>query len=180
MKKILLFLLFSICLFSTSCAQEKTNPLEYQTYPFFVEGSLVCDETEYNFTLSMKDASNSEISFSSPDTLRGYTFNVTPDGTTLTYDDMTIDFNSHEKTSLVRLIPSLFSLSPDNFISNEKTTMNSTEILISKYSTDMGDISVYLNLQTATPLRFEGDGFYMDVLKFTPSSPSTPQPTEQP
>ncbi|MBE6544313.1 MAG: hypothetical protein E7675_07920 [Ruminococcaceae bacterium] len=180
MKKYLLLLLVLVCTVSAaSCNKSDIDPLQYQTYPFYVEGCLTADDTEYSFSLTMTSSDESEISFSKPDSLRGYVFNVTPEGTTLSYGDMTIDFDGAEKTSLVRLIPSLFALEKEDHISSETTVLNSVDILLSKYATDTGDVSVYLNKSTATPVRFEGNGFVLDVLKFTKDQNSVPTATPE-
>ena len=177
-KYLLLFLIASLMLPATSCQKNSLDPLGYQVYPFYVEGCLVAEDTEYVFKLTMNTADNSEISFSKPESLRGYVFNVTPEGTTLSYGDMTIDFSKTEKTNLIRLIPSLFALNQQDHVSSEDKILNSVDILLSKYSTDTGEVSVYLNKSTQTPLRFEGEGFVLDVLKF--ATPSTPEPTISP
>ena len=67
MKKYLLFI-FIICLSLSlcACAKESTDPLAYQSYPFYVEGTLTFDETDYDFSLSMESESSSTITFSSP------------------------------------------------------------------------------------------------------------------
>lgn len=185
MKKYLLLLLSVICIVAlTACSKSDIDPLQYQTYPFYVEGCLTSENTEYCFSMTMNSSDEAEISFSTPDSLRGYVFNVTPQGTTLSYGDLTIDFDKAEKTSLIRLIPSLFALSDEDHISTESTVLNSVDILLSSYATDTGDVKVYLNKNTLMPLRFEGDGFVVDILKFNPLAESTatatPEPTATP
>ena len=184
MKKYLLLLLALACMaFASSCQKSEIDPLHYQVYPFYVEGCLNAEDTDYTFSLTMSSCCEAQISFTKPDSLRGYVFNVNAEGTTLSYGDMTIDFDKAEKTSLIKLIPSLFALSAEDHISSENTVLNSVDILLSKYATETGDVSVYLNTATMTPLRFEGEGFVLDVLKFTPSqapeSTLTPTPTPE-
>ena len=171
MKKYLFLLFLGILsIVITGCGGEQKDPLEYQSYPFFVEGILVSDETDYDFALKMLSKDSSEISFSKPDSLRDYVFRVTPEGTTLSYGDMTINFNGGEKTNLIRLIPSLFALDGENLVSAEETELNSIRVMLCTYSTDVGQVKVYLNAEKGTPLRFEGDGFILNVITFDPES----------
>lgn len=168
MKKYLLFL-FIICLSLSlcACAKESTDPLAYQSYPFYVEGTLTFDETDYDFSLSMESESSSTITFSSPDSLRDFVFRITPEGTTLSYEDMTIDFNKADKSALIRLIPSLFALKIENLKSSTEDTVSSVPVLVSTFSTQTGDVVVYLNRDTLLPLRFEGKDFVVNIFTFT-------------
>ncbi len=179
MKKLLLPLLILSLIFIPSCKKTEPSPLDYQSYPFYVEGILNFDDTEYAFAMTMEGKDNAEMTFSSPDTLKGYTFTLSPDGMTLSYKDMSVELKG-EKANLIRLVPSLFALSADTMESTEKTVLNSTGIILSKYKTDLGNVSVYVNESTLLPLRFEGDGFFVDILKFAPISPDTDTPPATP
>ncbi len=178
MKKYL-FLLFLLvlCVFLCSCKGDEIDPLGYQSYPFYVEGVLVTEETDYDFALKMNSADSSEIMFTKPDSLRNYVFRVTPEGTTLSYGDMTINFNGGEKTNLIRLIPSLFSLKKEGKVSQEEKEFNSIAVLVCTYSTDVGEVKMYLNAEKGTPLRFEGEDFTLNVTSFTPEGAAVPDET---
>ena len=180
MKKYLFLLFLALTIILSSCSAEKIDPLSYQEYPFTVEGTLETEEINYDFTLHMTDAASSEISFTKPDSLKSYIFRVTPKGTTLSYGDMTIDFNGGEKTNLIKLIPALFSLKKDDLVSSEETILNSTTIDLHTYKTDLGQIKVYQNRENGNPLRFEGEDFTLNVQAFTPSTLPTPTPTPAP
>ena len=178
MKKYLFLLfLFVICISLCSCKGEEMEPLGYQSYPFCVEGVLVTEETDYEFTLKMNSAESSEVSFTKPDSLRSYIFRVTPEGTTLSYEDMTINFDGGEKTNLIRLIPSLFALKKEGKVSQEQKEFNSILVLVCTYSTEIGEVKMYLNTAKGTPLRFEGEDFTLNVLSFTPQGALLPDET---
>ena len=68
--------------------------LSYQSYPFSVKGSVKSDGREYELSVSFTDKDRATITFDSPETLSGYIFNVTPDGITLTYGDLTVPYHS--------------------------------------------------------------------------------------
>ena len=179
MKKYLLFI-FIICLCSSlcACAKESPDPLTYQSYPFYVEGTLTFEETDYDFSLTMESESTSTITFSSPDSLRDFVFRITPEGTTLSYEDMTIDFNKTDKSALIRLVPSLFALKSENLKSSTEDTVSSVPVIISTFSSPLGDVTVYLNRDTLLPLRFEGDGFVVNIFTFSPTqAPESVAPT---
>ena len=164
-----------------ACSPTKSSPLQYQTYPFFAKGSLMANGIEYCFEVIMNDRQNAELKFSSPDSLKGYTFNVKGENTTLSYGDMTIDFsNNGEKTNIVNLIPSLFSLSEDNITSSEQTTQNSTPLTVLTFKDPKGDITLHLNNSTGMPLRFEQNKTVVNVTELTPLAPSTPSQTQSP
>ena len=170
----LLIFILSAC----SCSPAENNPLEYQTYPFSAKGSLAANDIEYIFEVTMNNSNTAELKFTAPDSLRGYTFNVSPDGTTLSYGDMTIDFsNNGEKTSVVNLIPQLFSLNEDSLLSKSETTQNSVELITAVYSGEKGNTTVYVNKSTGYPMRFEYNSTVVNITEFTPSAPKTPIPS---
>lgn len=177
-KRIALIFIAVLMLVLSSCTPKESNPLDYQTYPFSAKGSLSANEIEYVFEVNMTDKNTAELMFSSPDSLRGYTFNVSPEGTTLSYGDMTIDFsNNGEKTSIVNLVPALFSLNSENFVSKSETTQNSVELITATYTTDNGEITVYINKSTGHPMRFEYGSTVINITEFIPITPSTALPT---
>lgn len=180
-KRISLILIAMLMLALVSCAPAESNPLDYQAYPFSAKGSLSTNDIEYAFEVNMTDRNTAELTFSSPDSLRGYTFNVSPEGTTLSYGDMTIDFsNNGEKTSIVNLVPALFSLTAENLVSKSETTQNSVELITATYTTANEDITVYINKSTGRPMRFEYGSTVINITEFTPSTPSTSLPTATP
>lgn len=170
-----------VAVIMAACNKTESTPLDYQSYPFSAKGSLSANDIEYVFDIKMTDKNTAELKFSSPDSLRGYTFNVTPDKTTLSYGDMTIDFsNNGEKTNIVNLIPELLSLDSAKLVSQSETTQNSVDLITAVYSTEKGDVTVYINKETGHPMRFEQGATIVNITEFTPSAPSTALPTTPP
>ena len=174
-------LIVLIMILLAACKPSEADPLMYQSYPFSAKGSLATNGIEYVFEVKMTDKNNASLTFSSPDSLRGYLFNVSPNKTTLSYDDMTIDFsNNGEKTNIVNLIPSLFSLNKEDINGSEDINQNSVDLTVLTVKNDKGDIKVYINKQTGYPMRFEQGETVVSITEFTPITPQTPQPTETP
>ena len=178
--RIILTVLFLVLL--TACSPTVTDPLSYQDrYPYTAKGALNTGSTEYCFEIEMTGAGKATITFSSPETLRGYVFKVSESGATLSYDDLTIDFNGGgEKTNVVMLLPSLFSINRENSLSSESgIVQNGVTLTKAVYSTENGNVTVYVNEQTKKPMCFESGSVRVDITDFTENAASgeTPSPT---
>ncbi len=158
------------------------DPLEYQKYPLSAKGNLCANNSEYVFEITMKDKDNAELKFTAPETLRGYIFRITGDKTTLSYGDMTIDFNGgNDKTNVVKLLPYVFSLDSTMQKSVENgIQQNSVSVTKAVYNKDSNEITVYIDEESKKPMRIEHNGIVINISEFSSSeaaTPSTPVPT---
>ena len=167
--------------FLISCeSMTQQNPLDYQRYPLYAKGSLCANNSEYIFELTMNEKNNAELKFSAPDTLRGYIFKVVGDKTTLSYGDMTIDFNGgNDKTNVVKLLPYVFSLDEANQKTVERgIEQNSVSLTKAVYTKGNDEIAVYINEDSKSPMRFECNGIVINISEFSKSDSTAPDTTQ--
>lgn len=182
----LLFCIISVMTLSfASCnALTDSDPLGYEKYPFTAKGGLCANESEYKFAITMNGKNNAELTFSAPETLRGYVFRISDEKTTLSYGDMTIDFNGgNGKTNVVKLLPALFSISKE-CIKNTERGISQNSLTLTKVTCDIDGVEslIYINEATGNPLRFEYGKTVIDVLEFTKNEdlPGTDIPNTTP
>lgn len=163
MKKIIaVILLAALVSLLASCTPTPSEMLSYQSYPFSVKGSVKSDGREYELSVSFTDKDRATVTFDSPETLSGYIFNVTPDGITLTYGDLTVPYHSSGIPGGDGILTGIFSLSAEQFSSCSDVSQNGMTLRRCVFSTPLGDVVAFINSDSGEPVRFEAkDGEFI-------------------
>ena len=160
MKKFVILTLTSLllCLFLFSCSGgilPSANPLEHQQYPLVVVTDLSYGDAEYTITLTMTAPMTATIEFIEPATLVGYVFTITPEGVTLSFGDVSVQYNHNSMPGGSLLLPQMFSLDPSQLLRQEETVVNSVPLNVAVFATPYGEVTLFINQNTHLPLRVE-------------------------
>lgn len=151
--------LVALFLLLPGCAG-KQAPLAWQSYPVTVAGDLSGDGVETgncSLRLTLTAPMQATVQFDKPDSLKGYTFSLAPEGVTLSYGEITVPYKAAGIPGGESLLPRMLSLTEETFLGREKTTLNSLPVQIERFAIpEGGEVRVYVDAESGIPLRFEG------------------------
>jgi len=151
-----LLLLGGVLLFScTGGISPAANPLAHQQYPLVVVADLTYGNTEYTITLTLTAPMTATIEFLEPATLVGYVFTITPEGVTLSFGEVTVQYNNNSMPGGSLLLPQMFSLDMSQLLRQEESVVNSVPLNVAVFATPHGEITLFINQNTSLPLRVE-------------------------
>lgn len=152
--KFLLFLtVISLLLSLGSCVALNRDCLMYQKYPFDIIASFKLNAKEYKAEITMTEFNKGSITFTSPDVLKGYVFDVYENEVYVRYDDMSILLPSDNIKTCASAIIRLFSIDIEKLNSVKLSHQNGLKLNEAVFLYDEGEkIKVIINTANEMPV----------------------------
>ncbi len=113
MKRIIITLVIITSLFCVSCSKDQSPVLNYQNYPMTVSGVFCGNDLTAAIDITLTSQGCGEVKINSPETLAGYTFKITPDGTTVYYDNLEIPISTGDLPLYAKKAIEMLSVAPE-------------------------------------------------------------------
>ena len=153
-----ILLLITLCFGGCSAAAggvSGDDPTEFLKGPILLEGILQVGEKEYGVRMESQTPPNGKVSFTAPESMKGYVFEKAEDGFYVSYGDLRVPLRQSTLPGGVGKLLGLLNFEGVNFEKSEEKA-NGMELFVYTFSGDgEGKVKLYLKKSDSTPLRIE-------------------------
>ena len=128
------------------------NPLEFLKGPILLEGILEVGEKEYGVRMESQTPPNGKVSFTAPESMKGYVFEKSEEGFYVSYGDLRVPIRQSSLPGGAGSLLGLLSLESADFEKSEEKA-NGMELYVYTFSLpEDGEIKLYLKKSSREPL----------------------------
>jgi len=154
MKSIKYILLPLLLLLLCSCGTERSEYLNYQSYPLRVLAEAEYGGESYTFSLSLEGDGSCRMDFLEPETLSGFSLSRKDGEMSLSFEDISLPLGKREDVGILSLAE-FFRLDKKRISAVDIEEQNGLRLNV--LSLDGGSTRLYINSDTSLPLRIEGE-----------------------
>ena len=169
---VLICVLPLLCACSATPNSKNSEPLLLLKGPMTLTGTLTVGESDFGIELHSADGSTGTVSFTAPDSMKGYVFEKADDGYYVSYDDLRVPLKSGTIPGGAGILFSLLSPNITNIDTSEEEA-NGLDLIVYTFPLGAdGRLRVYTKKSDGTPLRAEFDSslgsgvFHISEAKF--------------